>query len=175
MHFDKVIKTYGFVRNREEPCIYKWANDSIVIFLVMYIDDILLVENDIPALKSVKLWLSSQFSMKDLREASDILGIKIYRDRSRRLLGLSQSTYIDIMMKWINMENFKKGYLLIGHEITLFKKDCLTTLEERERMSRILYTLIVGSIIYAMTCTILDVAYSLGVVSRYQSDPNEKY
>ena len=52
--------------------------------------------------------------MKDLGEAAYILGMKIYRDRSKRLLGLSQSTYIDIMLKWFSMENFKKGYLLIG-------------------------------------------------------------
>ena len=50
MHFDKVIKMYGFVRNEEEPCIYKWASDSIVIFLVLYVDNILLLENDIPTL-----------------------------------------------------------------------------------------------------------------------------
>ena len=80
----------------------------MVIFLELCVDDILLLGNDIPALQSVKLWLSSQFSMKDLEEASYILGIKIYRDRSRRLLGLSQSMYIDTMLKWFNMENSKK-------------------------------------------------------------------
>ena len=42
-------------------------------------------------------------------------------------------------------------------------------------MSRILYTLVVGSIMYAMTCTSPDVAYSLGAVSRYQSDPGESH
>ena len=55
MHFDKMIKMYGFVKNGEEPYIYKWANSFIVIFLVLYVDDILLMENDVPALQSVKL------------------------------------------------------------------------------------------------------------------------
>ena len=73
------------------------------------------------------------------------------------------------------MDNFKKNYLSIGHEITLSKKDCLTTPEERECMSRIPHASIMGSIIYAMICTKSDVAYSLGVVSRYQSDPDEKH
>ena len=113
--------------------------------------------------------------MKDLRESSYILGMKIYRDRSRRSLGLFQSTYIDTMLKWFNMKNFKKGYLPIGHGITFFKKDYLTTPQERERMSRIPYASTVGSIMYAMMCTRLDVAYSLKVVSRYQSDPNENH
>ena len=113
--------------------------------------------------------------MKNLGEASYILEMKIYRDRFRRLLGLSQSTYIDTLLKWFNMDNSKKGYLPIGHGITLSKKDCPTAPEERECMSRISYASTVGSIMYAMICTRSDVAYSLRVVSRYQSDPDEKH
>ena len=113
--------------------------------------------------------------MKDLSEASYILGMKIYIDRSKRMLGLSQSMYIDTVLKRFSMENFKKGYLPIGQGSSLSKKDCLTTPEERERMSRVPYASAVGSIMYAMTCTRPNVAYSLGVVSRYQSDPGENH
>ena len=49
--------------------------------------------------------------MKDLGETTYILGIKIYRDRSKRLLGLSQSTYIDKMLKRFSMEHSKRGYV----------------------------------------------------------------
>ena len=69
------------------------------MFLVLYVDDILIIGNDILTLQSVKTWLGSCFSMKDLGEATYILGVKIYRDRSRRLLGLSQGTYIDKVLK----------------------------------------------------------------------------
>jgi len=113
--------------------------------------------------------------MKDLGEASYILGMKIYRDRFKRMLGLSQSMYIDTMLKRFSMKNFKKGYLPIGQGINLSKRDCSITPQERERMSRVPYASAVGSIMYAMTCTRPDVAYSLGVVSRYQSDPDENH
>ena len=83
--------------------------------------------------------------------------------------------YIETVLKRFSMENSKKGYLPIGHGITLSKKDCATTPEEREHMSRIPYASAVGSIMYAMTCTRPDVAHSLGVVSRYQSDPGEAH
>ena len=86
MNFDKMIKMSGFIKNGEEPYVYKWTNSSIVIFLILYVDDILLIENDIPALQSVKLWLSSQFSMKDLGEASYILEMKIYKDNLKSCL-----------------------------------------------------------------------------------------
>ena len=99
----------------------------MIVFHVLYVDDIFLVGNDIAALQGIKVWLSSQFFMKDLGEASFILGMKIYRDRSKRLLGLSQSTYIDTVLKLFSMENFKKGYLPIAFEVTLSKKDCAIT------------------------------------------------
>ena len=72
-------------------------------------------------------------------------------------------------------ENSKKGYLPIGHGISLSKRDCLATPQERERMGRIPYALTMGSIMYAMTCTRPNMAYSLGIVSRYQSDPEENH
>jgi hypothetical protein len=52
-----------------------------VVFLVLYVDDILLIENDIPMLEATKSSLGKSFSMKDFGEAAYILGIKIYRDR----------------------------------------------------------------------------------------------
>ena len=69
--------------------MYKNVNGSAIVFLILYVDDILLIGNDDSTLQSIKIWLSSNFSMKDLGEATYIFGIKIYRDRSKRLLGLS--------------------------------------------------------------------------------------
>ena len=89
LHFDEAVKEFGFMKNEDEPCVYKKVSGSEIVFLVLYVDDILLIGNDIPTLQSVKSWLGKCFSMKDLGEAAYILGIKIYRDRSQRLLGLS--------------------------------------------------------------------------------------
>ena len=84
--------------------------------------------------------------MKDLDEASYILGIKIYRDRSKRMLCLSQSKYIDLVLKRFNIEESNKGYLPIGHGIQLSKKMSSKTPKERNRMNSISYTSAVGSI-----------------------------
>ena len=88
--------------------MYKKTGGSAVVFLVLYVDDILLIENDISILQSVKIGLSKNFSMKDLREATYILEIKIYRDISKKFLGLSQSTYIDKMLKKFSVEQSKR-------------------------------------------------------------------
>ena len=77
---------------------------SSVAFLILYVDDILLIGNDIEFLDSIKGYLNKNFSMKDLGEAAYILGTKIYRDRSRRLIGLSQSTHLDKILKEFKMD-----------------------------------------------------------------------
>ncbi|KAK1626747.1 hypothetical protein QYE76_001062, partial [Lolium multiflorum] len=119
----------------------------------------------------VKGYLNNSFSMKDLGEASYILGIKIYRDRSRRLIGLSQSTYLDKILKKFRMDESKKGFLPMLPGKVLSKTQGPATAEERERMSQIPYASAVGSIMYAMLCTRPDIAHAVSLTSRYQSDP----
>jgi hypothetical protein len=84
-----VVKEFGFIKNDEEACVYKKFSGSSVAFLILYVDDILLIGNDTKFLGTIKDYLKSVFSMKDLGEAAYIVVIKIYRDRSRRLIALS--------------------------------------------------------------------------------------
>ncbi|KAK1683853.1 hypothetical protein QYE76_044701 [Lolium multiflorum] len=173
--FDKVIKDFGFIQCHGEACIYKKVSGSSVAFLILYVDDILLIGNDIELLSSVKGYLNNSFSMKDLGEASYILGIKIYRDRSRRLIGLSQSTYLDKILKKFRMDESKKGFLPMLPGKVLSKTQGPATAEERERMSKIPYASAVGSIMYAMLCTRPDIAHAVSLTSRYQSDPGMEH
>ena len=69
--------------------MYKRYRDKVVMFLVLYVDDIILIRNDAGVMSSVKVWLSSQFDMKDLGEANFILGIKLWQDHKNKMLGLS--------------------------------------------------------------------------------------
>nr|GFC69118.1 retrotransposon protein, putative, Ty1-copia subclass [Tanacetum cinerariifolium] len=75
----------------------------------------------------------------DLGEAAYILGIKIYRDRSRRLIGLSQSAYIDKILKKYNMHNSKKGYLPMEVKHDLSNELCASTPEEVAYMKKVPY------------------------------------
>lgn len=81
------------------------------MFLMMYVDNILLIGNDIPTLQYVKTWLGNCFLMKDLGEASYVLALRTHRDRSLMLFGLIQSTYIDKVLRRSNMHDSKKGTL----------------------------------------------------------------
>ncbi|KAJ9540535.1 hypothetical protein OSB04_027041 [Centaurea solstitialis] len=175
LHFDERIKEFGFTKSEFEPCVYTKFSGSIVTFLVLYVDDILLIGNDVPTLQSVKEWLSKCFQMKDLGEAAYILGIKIYRNRSKRLIGLSQSTYIDKVLKRFRMDESKKGFIPMQHGIVLSKTQCPVSSKDQDKMKSVPYASAIGSIMYAMLCIRPDVAYSVSVASRYQQNPGESH
>ena len=82
---------------------------------MLYVDDILLIGNDIAALSTVKVWLAGIFDMMYLGEASYSLGIKLIRDQKRKIMGLSQAAYIDKVLTRFSMENLKKGLLPFRH------------------------------------------------------------
>ncbi|XP_074313584.1 secreted RxLR effector protein 161-like [Silene latifolia] len=106
-------------------------------------------------------------------DAAYILGIRIYRDRPNRLIGLSQSTYVDKVIRRFNMIDSKKRFLPMSHDITLSKAQCPSTPNEQERMRNIPYASAIGSIMYAMLYTRPDVACALSMTSRYQKNPGE--
>ncbi|GJR58454.1 retrotransposon protein, putative, ty1-copia subclass [Tanacetum coccineum] len=97
--FVSVEKFPNHDQNRDEPCVYVKASGSYVTFLILYVDDILIMGNNIPMLQDVKSYPGRCFAMKDLGEATYTLRIKIYQDRSKRLIGLCQSAYIEKILK----------------------------------------------------------------------------
>ncbi|KAJ9545056.1 hypothetical protein OSB04_024763 [Centaurea solstitialis] len=113
--------------------------------------------------------------MKDLGEAAYILGIKINRNRSRRLIGRSQSTYMDMILKRFRMDESKKGFIPMQHGIVLSKAKCPVSSQDQDKMKSIPYASAIGSIMYATICTRPDVAYLVSVTSRYQQNPGEAH
>ena len=155
--------------------MYKKVSGNAVVFLVLHVDDILLIGNNVSVLQSIKIWLFKNFSMKDLGEATYILGIKIYRNRSKRLLSLSQSTYIEKMLKRFSMDQSKREFIPLMHRITLLKSLCPRTHDERTHKSLIPYPSAIGSILYSMIYTRPIISYALSVTSNHQLDLGESH
>ena len=101
------------------------------------------------------------------RSRSNILKIKVYRNRSRKILGLSQKMYIEEVLKKFSMENSKRKFLLLKYGITLSKKMHPSTSEEIECMSKIPYALTIGSLMYAILYTQPSIILTMSVTSRY--------
>ena len=155
--------------------MYRKCSGNVVVFLILYVDDILLIGNDVGTLSSVKVWLSAQFDMKDLGEASHVLGIRLLRDRQKRMLGLSQASYIDQILARFSMQNFKKKFVPFKVRKPLSGNQRPKTYAEIERMRGIPYASVVGSLMCVMLCTRPDICFAVGMVSRYQSDPGEEH
>nr|GEY27705.1 retrotransposon protein, putative, Ty1-copia subclass [Tanacetum cinerariifolium] len=91
-----------------------------------------------------KTYLGECFAMKDLEEATFILGIKIYRDRSKRLIRLNQSAYMDKILKRFRMYTSKRSYILMQERLDMNEIQGASTPEEVKRMQNVPYALAVG-------------------------------
>ena len=169
--FHNSITSFGFEMIEEDHCVYIKRSKKSVIILSLYVDDILLAGNDMSSIVATREWLSSTFEMKDMGEANYVLGVKIVRDRSKKLLCLSQETYIKKILERFRMQNSKPidTPMEKGHALNL--DQCPKNDEEKKCMSTVPYAAAVGSLMYAMLCTRPDICYAVGLVSRYQSNP----
>ena len=75
---------------------------------MLYVDDIVIVGNDLGALSSTKVWLAQQFDMKFIGEANYILGIQILRYRKKMHITLSQASYINKILVHFAIQNSKE-------------------------------------------------------------------
>ncbi|GJY71429.1 retrotransposon protein, putative, ty1-copia subclass [Tanacetum coccineum] len=108
-------------------------------------------------------------------EAVFILGIKIYRDRSKRLIELGQNAYMDKILKRYKMDNSKRGHIPMQERLDLNKTQGASTPKEVKRMQNIPYALAVGSIMYVVRCTRPDVAFAQNITSWFQQNPGESH
>ncbi len=131
----------------------------------------MLASNDIGSLHETKRFLSKNFEMKDLGDASFVLGIRIYRDRGRGILGLSQKSYIDKVLERFGMQNCKPGDTPVAKGEIFNLSQCPKNEFETKQMQKVPYAALIGSLMYAQVCTRPDIAYIVGILSRFLSNP----
>ncbi|RDX88087.1 hypothetical protein CR513_30361, partial [Mucuna pruriens] len=161
--FHQVITSYGFEANVVDDCVYHKFSGSKYIFLVLYVNDILLTSSETSLLHETKRFLMKNFEMKDLGETSFVLEIQILRDRSQGILRLSQESYISKVLERFDMKDSKLGDTLIAKGDKFSLKQCPNNDLERNEMQKILNTLAMGSLI-------LKVWRSLGTLTPILQD-----
>ncbi|CAM8990660.1 unnamed protein product [Rhodiola kirilowii] len=103
--FYSYVLKLGFVRSDYHPCFYYASVENCPVYVLLYVDDILLISKSADKIKVLKSQLSSEFDMKDLRKAKKILGMVIYRDRSKCFLKLHQRPYLEkIVSKFSSLD-----------------------------------------------------------------------
>ena len=169
---DSALAGLGFVPLSADNCIYVWRSpDDGPVYLLLYVDDLLLGCRVLSKLISVKKQLSTLFSMKDMGEAQYILGLQVTRDRAKRTLSLSQSQYIGTVLQRFRMEDCQPQWTPCVDGLDLRKPVSPITADEQLEMSGVPYAAAVGAIMYAMLGTRPDIAYAVSVVSQFMHDP----
>ncbi|GJX67500.1 zinc finger, CCHC-type containing protein [Tanacetum coccineum] len=165
--FDEVVLSNGYLHNQDDKCVYsKFYASGKRVIICLYVDDMLIFGTDQVQVDPTKEFLSSRFSMKDIGEADVILGIRIKHESN--CIAISQSHYIE---KVLNKFNYS---------------DCTpvsTPLDTCEKMmpnkglavSQLEYSRVIGCLMYAMTCTRPDIAFAVGKLSRYTSNPGTQH
>jgi len=135
------------------------------------VNDILLASSDKNMLQETKGFLSSNFDIKDLGEASYVLGIEMHRDRSKDVLGLSQTAYIKKLLERYNMSKCSPTVAPVVKGDKFGDYQCPKTKIQSDQMKFIPYASAIGSIMYAQVCTRPDLAYITGMLGIFQSNP----
>ncbi|GJS05372.1 transposable element [Tanacetum coccineum] len=174
--FDSFMVKHGFSRSAYDCCVYhKKAPSGSLIYLLLYVDDMLVATKDMEEVKKLKILLNTEFDMKDLGAARKILGMEIIRDRKHGKLFLSQKSYIEKIISRFGMSSAKSVNTPSSANFRLSTTCAPQNEAEIEYMSRIPYASAVGSLMYAMVCTRPDIAHAMSVVSRYMAHPGKEH
>ncbi|GJY74017.1 retrovirus-related pol polyprotein from transposon TNT 1-94 [Tanacetum coccineum] len=155
--FDEEIKKYGFTQNHDEPCVYMRASGSIVVFLILYVNDILLMGNNIPMLQDVKSWLGKSFSMKDLDTKDMFL---VYDGDSTIDLRVTCYTDTGWETDWDDLRS-QTGYVFVMNRGVV---DCKSSKQSTTAMSSTEAEYVVASKAAMESIWIRKFIYRLGVV-----------
>ena len=102
--FDKCMIENEFSRSEYDSCVYmREVSDGSLLYLLLYVDDMLVIEKYMFKVKKVKKMLKGKFEMKDLGAAKKILGMEITKDRDKVRLYLSQEKYIKRVFERITL------------------------------------------------------------------------
>lgn len=174
--FDLFMVKSGFKRSEQDTCVYfKEISKNQYVYLLLYVDDMLIASKDMNQIKKLKDLLSSEFEMKDMGEAKRILGMEIHRDRSKGVLTLSQGNYLMKVLDTFKLDQCNSVQTPLGVHFKLRAATEKDLKEQEEEMKSVPYASAVGSIMYAMIGTRVDLAYPVGVISRYMSKPLKEH
>jgi transposase InsO family protein len=163
---DSELLNLGFTSSASDPGLYIQTEENNRIFLMVYVDDILIASDNLDLIEAIKGKLMTAFDARDMGDAGAYLGMKIARDRGSRTIKLSQGLMIKNMIDKYGLEDGKTRTVPIGLNIKL-------AAEEGEPLdtSKYPYSQLVGSMMYLAVCTRPDISYSVGALARYMAKP----
>jgi len=170
LELDTSLKALGFRRTISDHSIYTRDDTRGLIIVGVYVDDLTIASARLDTLVHLKSEMSKRYDVKDLGELHFILGLQVKRDRSARMLHLNQKQYVNTVLARFNMLDCKPAKSPLHSKVIMSLRK-----EGEEQTDRARYLTAVGSLKYAMLGTRPDLAYPVGLLGRFASDPSKTH
>ena len=167
----RMLADLGFKKCEADPAIFYIHAGKDILILAIHVDDCTITGSSDDLIQNYKLKIKSKYDLTDLGPIHWLLGIKITRDRENRTIALSQSSYIDSLLRRFNFTDLKPFSTPMDPNIRYSKNQCPQTLEQAAEMRHIPYREAVGSLLYLAVATRPDIAFPIGILSQYVDNP----
>nr|GEV09004.1 retrotransposon protein, putative, Ty1-copia subclass [Tanacetum cinerariifolium] len=182
--FDEYMLSNGFKRSSYDGCVYYMSYAlGEYSYLLLYVDDMMIACKSKAEIGSIKSLLKKEFDIKELGEAKKILGMEIVRDRSRKILRVSQSRYVSKILNNFRIDNGKLVKMPVGGHFKMSLKDCPVRACNVEKKSKVPYANAIRSLMYLMGTANVCLVYGKNhgnhvdvtgfVDSDYDKDPDK--
>lgn len=163
----KELEIIGFVPSPADPSLFTLTNKTSNVYLLVYVDDILIAGKDKATVSYIKEELLKKFEGRDLGLISSFLGINITRDRQNKTIKIDQSGMIESIIQQFGLEEAKTKTTPLSPAIKLSKSE-----GEPLDKETFPYGTLVGKLMFLTVATRPDIAYTVGTLARFISNPN---
>ncbi|KAF7367080.1 Integrase catalytic domain-containing protein [Mycena sanguinolenta] len=169
----EVLSSMGYKRVRCEHSVwvYETAASGTRVIVPVFIDDMTIAAKSVEEVRAFIDELSKHFKLRDLGPTKWLLGVEIERDRESRKLSMSQRQYILDVLERASMTDCNPVTTPMDPKVQLTANDCPKSAEDVAKMKNIPYLHILGAIAYLAVATRPDIAYAVGVLSRFSKNP----
>lgn len=164
------LEKIGFKASEADAGLFILKQDSYKVYLLVYVDDMLIASKELTGVEHVKKTVGSIFNVRDLGEAKFFLGMEISRDQKLGTIKLSQTKLTADIVSRYGMSGSKSRNTPISLGTCLSKQG-----SQQLDKSTFPYTELVGSLLYLAACTRPDISQAVGVLSRYMAHPTEHH
>ena len=164
---DTELKKMGFAQSPNDPCIYYKNMEGEMLFLGVYVDDIIIAGERETNLNEIKRALSGKFEIKDVGELSYFLGVKV--EQRKNSVWIGQPAYMQNLLERFGMQESNPVATPVNVSTKLTKATDENPIDQQKYQSAI------GSLMYLSVSTRPDISYAVNNLARFSSNPQEEH